>query len=308
MLSITLMNNIKPWVSALRLRTLPLSVSGIIVGSCLAYYNGFFDVLIFVFALLATISLQILSNLANDYGDGIKGTDNENRIGPERAIQSGKISPKQMYTAIKINIFIVVFIVFLLILSAFGTHHLLYSLLFFVLGLICVYAAIKYTVGESAYGYRALGDIMVFLFFGLLSVLGTYFLFTKQLDHVLLLPACAIGLLSTGVLNLNNMRDIESDTASHKITMAVKLGLKRAKLYHSFLIISALILSLLFGILYYRSPINFVFIVVYIPLIKHLTVVLKTTEARLLDPQLKLLALSTFALSVLLGLGYIFQI
>jgi len=302
------MDNIKPWISALRLRTLPLSVSGIVVGSCLAYYNGFFDVVIFVFALLATISLQILSNLANDYGDGVKGTDNENRVGPERAIQSGKITPEQMFAAIKINILIVILVVLMLILSAFGTRHILYALLFFVLGLICVYAAIKYTVGESAYGYRAMGDIMVFLFFGLLSVLGTYFLFTKQLDHVLLLPACTIGLLSTGVLNLNNMRDIESDKASNKITMAVKLGLKRAKLYHSTLIISALVLSLLFGILYYRRPINLLFIVVFIPLIIHLVAVLKTSEAKLLDPQLKVLALSTFALALLLGFGYIYHI
>ncbi len=302
------MNNIKPWISALRLRTLPLSVSGVVVGSCLAYYNGFFDILIFVFAILATISLQILSNLANDYGDGIKGTDNENRIGPERAIQSGKITPNEMFMAIRINILIVIFIVFLLILSAFGTQHFLYSLLYFFLGLICVFAAIKYTVGETAYGYRALGDIMVFLFFGLLSVIGSYFLYTRQLDHLLILPACTIGLLSTGVLNLNNIRDIESDKASNKITLAVKLGFKRAKRYHAFLIISALVLSLLFGVLYYRAPINFIFLIMYIPLIKHLTTVLKTTDAKLLDPQLKVLALSTFGLSLLLGFGYIFNV
>jgi len=302
------MNNIKPWISALRLRTLPLSVSGVVVGSCLAYYNGFFDILIFVFALLATVSLQILSNLANDYGDGVKGTDNESRIGPERAIQSGKITPDQMFMAIRVNILIVIFIVFMLILSAFGTHHFLYSIIYFILGLICVYAAIKYTVGESAYGYRALGDIMVFLFFGLLSVIGTYFLFTKQIDHLLFLPACVIGLLSTGVLNLNNMRDIDSDKASNKVTMAVKLGYKRAKTYHAIIIILALLLSLLFVILYYRAPINLVFLIMFIPLIKHLIVVLKTTEAKLLDPQLKVLALSTFGLSVLLGFGYIFHV
>jgi len=302
------MNKIKPWISAFRLRTLPLSVSGIIVGSCFAYYNGFFDVLIFVFAILVTISLQVLSNLANDYGDGVKGTDNEDRIGPERALQSGDISPEQMIAAIKTNILIVILFVFLLILSAFGTHKFLYSISFFILGLVCIFVAIRYTVGEGAYGYRALGDIMVFIFFGLLSVLGTYFLYARRLDHVILLPASAIGLLSAGVLNLNNMRDLVSDKAANKITLAVKLGFKNAKLYHSFLIITAILLTLIFGILYYRSPYNFVFVIVYVPLIKHLFRVSKTTEAKLLDPELKVLALSTFALAVLLGFGYIVNI
>lgn len=302
------MKKIKPWISAFRLRTLPLSVSGIIVGSCLAYYNGFFDILIFVFAILVTLSLQVLSNLANDYGDGVKGTDNENRIGPERAIQSGKITPNQMFSAIRINILIVIIFTALLIYSAFNTFHLLYSLLFFVLAFLCIYAAVKYTVGKRAYGYRGLGDIMVFLFFGLISVMGTYFLYAKQLDHILILPASAIGLLSTGVLNLNNMRDIVSDKDSNKITMAVKLGLKRAKIYHSVLIISAMLLSILFAVLYYRSISNLVFMLVFIPLIKHLLIVFKTKEAKLLDPQLKVLALSTFALSLLLGIGQIFHI
>ena len=302
------MDKIKPWISAFRLRTLPLSVSGIIVGSCLAYYNGSFDIAIFIFAILATISLQVLSNLANDYGDGVKGTDNENRIGPERAIQSGKITPDQMFAAIRVNILIVILFVFLLILSAFGTVNFLYSLIFFILGMICIYAAIKYTVGESAYGYRALGDIMVFLFFGLLSVMGTYFLYTRQLDHVLLLPASAIGLLSTGVLNLNNMRDIESDTDSEKITVAVKLGLKKAKVYHASLIIGAIVLTIVFGLLYYRSPYNLIFVVTYIPLIKHLKAVFKAENPKDLDPQLKVLALSTFLLAILLGIGQIIHI
>ena len=302
------MEKIKLWISAFRLRTLPLSVSGIIIGSCLAYYNGAFSTAIFILALLATISLQILSNLANDYGDGVKGTDNDERIGPERAIQSGKISPEDMFSAIRINILIVILFVFLLIYSSFGSQHFLYAMLFFVLGALSIFAALKYTIGESAYGYRALGDIMVFLFFGLLSVIGTYFLYTKQLDHVLLLPACAIGLLSTGVLNLNNMRDIESDTNSNKITVAVKLGLNRAKVYHTFLVVGAIVLSLSFGILYYRSITNFIFVIAYIPLIMHLVAVIKAKDAKSLDPQLKVLALSTFLLAILLGIGQIFHI
>ena len=301
------MNKFKPWISAFRLRTLPLSVSGIIVGSCMAYYNGFFNISIFIFAVLTTISLQVLSNLANDYGDGVKGTDNQDRVGPERAIQSGKITPNQMFDAIKINILIVILFTFLLIYSAFNTVHFLYSLLFFVLALVCVYAAVKYTVGSTAYGYRALGDIMVFIFFGLISVIGTYFLYARQLDHILILPACIIGLLSAGVLNLNNMRDIESDKASDKITIAVKLGISKAKMYHSILIISAILLSILFAILYYRSFSNLVFMIVFIPLIMHIKTIMNIKEPKLLDPQLKILALSTFALAILLGLGHIYN-
>jgi 1,4-dihydroxy-2-naphthoate octaprenyltransferase len=301
------MNNIKPWISAFRLRTLPLSISGILLGGAMAYYNGFFNVPTFIFALLATVSLQVLSNLANDYGDGVKGTDNKNRIGPERAIQSGKITPDQMFAAIKINIIIVILIVFLLIYSAFGTHYFWYSLIFFVLALICIYAALRYTIGSAAYGYRAFGDLMVFIFFGFLSVMGSYFLFARQLDHVLFLPACVIGLLSVGVLNLNNMRDIDSDKASEKITLAVKLGLKGAKKYHFTIIILAMILSLLFGLLYYRSVSNLLFILVFIPLIKHIIKVKNIKDPAMLDPQLRVLALSTFALAILLGLGHIYN-
>ncbi|MFK2820857.1 1,4-dihydroxy-2-naphthoate octaprenyltransferase [Flavobacteriaceae sp. LMIT009] len=302
------MDRVKLWLSAFRLRTLPLSVSGILLASCLAFYNGFFKWSIFIFAILATIALQVLSNLANDYGDGVKGTDNENRIGPERAIQSGKISPEEMFGAIKINILVAILLIFLLIYSAFGSNNFLFSILFFALGIACVYAAIRYTMGETAYGYRALGDVMVFIFFGLLSVIGCYFLYARQLDHVLVLPACAIGMLSTGVLNLNNMRDINSDIESNKITVAVKLGFKRAKIYHIFLVGGAMMLSIVFGILYFRSFYNLIFLIAFIPLIKHLIAVLNNNEPKQLDPQLKVLALSTFLLAVLIGLGQIFLI
>lgn len=299
------MDKIKLWISAFRPRTLPLSVSGIIIGSCFAYYNGFFKIWVFIFAILTTLSLQVLSNLANDYGDGIKGTDNNDRIGPERAIQSGKITPDEMFLAIRANILIVILLVFLLILSAFGTKHFLYALLFFTLGILSIYASIKYTVGSSAYGYRGLGDIMVFLFFGLLSVGGSYFLYARQLDHLIVLPACAVGLLSTGVLNLNNMRDINSDLSSNKITVAVKLGYNRAKIYHTLLIVGAIILSTVFGLLYYTAPFNLVFIIMYWPLIKHLRFVYRTRDPKALDSQLKVLAMTTFILSVLLGVGYL---
>lgn len=299
----TLKDDLNAWVSAMRLRTLPLSVSGIIIGGCLAHYNGFFQLNIFALALCTTISLQILSNLANDYGDGIKGTDNDDRIGPERAIQSGKISPAQMYHAIKVNIVLVIFFAFTLIFNAFGLNNFLYSMVYFVLGGLSIAAAIRYTIGDSAYGYRALGDLFVFIFFGLVSVIGSYFLFAKQFNHVLFLPAISVGLLSVAVLNLNNMRDIESDKKSNKITLALKFGKRKSKIYHTFLIVAAIVVSLLFGLFYYTSPYNFIFILAFIPLISHIIKVLKNKEPRLLDSELKVLALATFAFSVLLGIG-----
>lgn len=296
-------DNLKYWVSAMRLRTLPLSVSGIIIGACLAYYNGFFDLKIFILAICTTLSLQILSNLANDFGDGLKGTDNNDRIGPERALQSGRISPAQMFKAIKINIVLVIFFAFVLIFNAFGLNNFMYSMIFFILGGISIASAIRYTVGDSAYGYKGLGDVFVFVFFGLVSVIGSYFLFSKQIDHVLFLPACSVGLLSVAVLNLNNMRDIESDVKSNKITLAVKLGKKGAKIYHTILILTAIIISLLFGLFYYTSPYNFIFVITYVPLILHIIKILKNSEPKLLDPELKVLAFTTFIFSILLGIG-----
>ena len=299
------MSEFKYWLAAARLRTLPLSISGIIVASCLAEYNGFFNWGIFILAILTTLSLQILSNFANDYGDGIKGTDNESRIGPERAIQSGMISPSQMLDVIKINIIICIVLSFGLIFLAFGVRYFLHTFIFFIVALSSVYAAIRYTMGKNAYGYNGLGDIFVFVFFGLVSVIGCYVLYSKQIDHVVFLPACALGLLSAAVLNLNNMRDINSDRDSNKNTLVVKLGSKNAKRYHFFLIISAMLIAFVFGILYYTSPYNLLFFVAFIPLIVHLKKVERTENPALLDTELKKLALTTFLLAVLLGIGHL---
>ncbi|WCO03346.1 1,4-dihydroxy-2-naphthoate octaprenyltransferase [Psychroserpens ponticola] len=296
---------IKPWISAFRLRTLPLSVSGIIIGACLAEHNGAFNIYVFIIAILLTISLQILSNLANDYGDGVKGTDNENRVGPERAIQSGAISEHEMMLGIKNNILIVVGLSVALIYTSFGVSHLFLSLLFFLLAGLSIYAAITYTVGDSAYGYRGLGDIFVFIFFGFVSVGGSYLLFVQHLDHHIFLPAIALGLLSAGVLNLNNMRDIDSDKSSNKMTLAVKLGKTRAKQYHLLLISSAIIVSVIFAVLYFSSFYNLLFFIAYVPLTIHIIKISKAKEPNDYDSQLKVLALTTFLFSILLGVGYI---
>lgn len=299
------MSNLKSWLSAIRLRTLPLSISGIIIGTCFAYYNGFFNVWIFILAILTAFSLQILSNLANDYGDGVKGTDNEARIGPKRAIQSGAISADQMFEAIKINILVVILLVFLLIYLAFGKSHFLYALLFIGLAGLSVYAAMSYTIGNKAYGYKGLGDLFVFVFFGFVSVVGSYFLYTHRIDHHVFLPAIIVGLLSVGVLNLNNMRDIESDKESNKNTVAVKLGKNKAKLYHLALIIGAMLISFLFVILYYSRIFNLLCLLAFVPLVFHIKAVIKAENPSDYDPQLKVLALTTFAFSILLGVGYI---
>jgi 1,4-dihydroxy-2-naphthoate octaprenyltransferase len=299
------MKRLSVWLSAFRLRTLPLSSSGIIVAGCLAETNGVVAGEIFTLAILTTLSFQILSNLANDYGDGVKGTDNEDRIGPERALQSGAITPSQMFGAIRINILISIVLTVSLIYISFGVKHLLYALFFMILGVVSVIAAMKYTMGDKAYGYKGLGDFFVFIFFGLVSVIGCYILFAKRIDHVVFLPAISIGLLSAGVLNLNNMRDIESDAKANKVTLAVKLGKQRAKQYHFILVGGAVILSLLFGLLYYTSPFNLIFFIAYIPLLKHLNFVRKNTIPKDFDPELKKLALSTVILALLLGIGHL---
>jgi 1,4-dihydroxy-2-naphthoate octaprenyltransferase len=299
------MQNFKIWLSAIRVRTLPLSIAGIILAGCLAHYNGYFDIGIFILAILTTLSFQILSNLANDYGDGVKGTDNENRIGPERAIQSGKLTPEEMYNSVKVAILISLGLSFILIFNAFGLNNFLYSILFFALAIISIMASIRYTMGKSAYGYKGFGDLYVFIFFGVVSVIGGYFLFAKHIDHIIILPAISIGLLSVAVLNLNNMRDIESDKMVGKNTLAVKLGHVKAKRYHFILVIGAILSTLLFLIFYYVSLMNLIFIIGLIPLILHLRIVKSITEPHLFDPQLKKLALSTVFLALLIGVGYI---
>lgn len=298
----------KHWIQAARLRTLPLSVSGIILGSFYAMSQSMFNWKIVIFALTTTLGLQILSNFANDYGDGIKGTDNEDRVGPKRAIQSGVISPAAMKKAMVITSVVTLISAILLIYNSFKDNNLGYSLFFLALGILAIASAIRYTVGNTAYGYRGYGDLFVFIFFGMVSTMGIYFMFAKTLEngYLLLLPATAIGFLSVGVLNLNNMRDELSDKKVGKNTIVVKIGGAKAKLYHYFLVVSAMILVLLFAVLNDFHFDQYLFVLVYILLIKHLIVVYKNDDPRALDPELKKLAISTFLLSLLLSLCLIY--
>jgi 1,4-dihydroxy-2-naphthoate octaprenyltransferase len=293
------MNKIQVWVSSLRLRTLPLSISGILIGSSFAYYNGFFNYNIFILAILTTIFLQILSNLANDYGDGVKGTDNKNRIGPERALQSGKISAKEMKLAIIINIILLIVLISFLVFISFESTDSNNLILFLFLGFISVVAAIKYTIGNNAYGYFALGDIFVLFFFGFLSIIGSYYLYSKEFKIELILISISVGLLSVGVLNLNNMRDIISDKKSQKITIAGKLGFNYSKIYQLCLIVISIISSFFF-ILSIKSNIYiFLVFISYLPLIYHIKNIINICEPIEYNRELKFLALSTLFFSII---------
>jgi 1,4-dihydroxy-2-naphthoate octaprenyltransferase len=293
----------KAWIRAIRLRTLPLSVSGILVGSGMAAIYGQSDRRIFILALLSTLGLQILSNLANDYGDGIKGTDNSERIGPARAMQSGALTAKELKSGILISVLITLLLIGTLLYAAFDGYPE-YFLLFTALGALAVWAAIRYTVGDSAYGYKGLGDLFVFGFFGLLAVLGTLFLFTKNINFLDVLPAVAVGLLSTAVLNLNNMRDFLSDSRAGKNTLVVKMGLPKAKIYH-YLLLAVSLLSMSVFLLSSEGPLyRFICLLAFVPLLLHAIKVYQVREPKEFDPELKKVALSTFFMAVFFYLGF----
>ncbi len=293
------MNKVKAWISAARLRTLPLSISGIITGSAAAMAVSQFSGLIFYLALATTLGFQILSNFANDYGDGVKGTDNAERIGPARALQSGSLTARELKVGMIITAMITLLLASLLVFAAFGNDHIFLALLFFNLGIVAVIAAVKYTVGKSAYGYRAMGDLFVFLFFGLLGVAGSYFLFTLKLDHYIILPAISIGLMSTAVLNLNNMRDRITDAKVDKNTLAVVFGETNVKHYHALLIIVAFISALIYFLILSDSIFGFLPLIAFIPLFLNVRKVYRNNDPQKLDPELKKVALSTFLFSVL---------
>lgn len=300
----------KKWIAAARLRTLPLSISGIILGSLTAVSEGYGNWLIFLLAFLTTLFLQILSNYANDYGDGIKGTDAE-RIGEKRAVASGEISAKQMKNAVILFSILSAVTAISLVWISFhpggqvGIENLKWILLFLFLTIACVWAAIKYTVGKNAYGYAGMGDIFVFLFFGIVSVWGSYTLYQHEtFNQLIFLPAAAIGFLSTAVLNLNNMRDIETDRKAGKMTLALRIGFRNAKIYQTFLILFPFVLILIYLNLNGATEFfHFSYLVLLIPAILFLKTMFSTEEPRLLDKELKKVALLTLAFSLILGIS-----
>lgn len=294
-----MLQKIVAWLNAARPRTLPLSVSGVIVGTALANLYEKNNLLIFIFALFTTISFQVTSNFANDYGDGVKGTDNSDRIGPKRALQSGSLTRQELKGGIIISVLISLVLISTLLYTAFGLENMGYIVVFGILGLVSIWAAIKYTVGSSAYGYKGLGDVFVFLFFGLTGVLGSMFLYTKFLTWMAWLPAITIGLLSVGVLNLNNLRDCESDKKAHKNTMVVKMGFQNGKRYHFMLLVFGFLSMFTFVLMNAGKWYQWFVLLAFIPVAIHMRTVYRTEEPILLDPELKKLALSTFLLSLI---------
>ncbi|WP_295203857.1 1,4-dihydroxy-2-naphthoate octaprenyltransferase [uncultured Chryseobacterium sp.] len=304
----------KDWIKAARLRTLPLSLSGIIMGSFIAKWRlygegGTWDWRIFALALLVTLLYQILSNYANDYGDGVKGTDAKRVVEAEsRAVASGRITAGQMRNAVIIlSVFSFLATVALLYLAFIPGGYLNEFYIFIGLGVACILAAIGYTIGKKPYGYMGLGDIFVFIFFGLVSVCGSYFLFTKTFSWDMLLPGTAVGMMSMAVLNLNNMRDIESDRLSGKHSFALRIGYKNAMIYEMVLLQLPLILMLMFlGVNgFFQSQNYYVFIVMILllPMMKVRRKIMAIKEPRELDPFLKQVGIMTFAMAALTAIG-----
>jgi 1,4-dihydroxy-2-naphthoate octaprenyltransferase len=293
----------KVWIKAFRLRTLPLAVSCIAMGGFLASAAGAFRWNIFGLCILTTIFLQILSNLANDYGDSVHGADSADRKGPSRAVQSGAVTKQQMLVAVIIFVLLSLISGITLLLVAFGFEWKA-IFFFFGLGVLSILAAIAYTVGKKPYGYAGLGDLSVLLFFGLVGVLGSYYLFTKSFTTLEILPALSCGLFSIAVLNINNIRDIDSDRKAGKFSIPVRIGREKAVVYHLFLLGSGLFSAFLYTALTYESAWQLLFLI-SVPLFVKNARAVAAKPSYELDPYLKQMALSTLVFVLLFGLGLV---
>jgi 1,4-dihydroxy-2-naphthoate octaprenyltransferase len=295
------------WVNAARPRTLPLALSSTTLGSFLAASDHAFSGSVFVLASLTTVLLQILSNMANDYGDYMNGKDTVHRIGPQRMVQSGQISPQRMLTALYCLAFTTLCAGIALIVVGTRNAPAGSTIFFLFLGMSAIVAAITYTVGKNPYGYRGFGDFSVFIFFGLAGSLGTYYLHTHQMRFDLLLPATSIGLLSMGVLNLNNLRDERSDRLAKKRTLVVLIGTSRAKLYHMALLVTAVSTGLAYTLLNFRSGYQFLFLLPLPLLLQNISIVFRNTRPAELNAELKRLSLSTLLFSLTFGVGLLIR-
>ena len=283
---------IKYWIQAARLRTLPLAFSCILLSSSLVFITKrAFSFKILFLTLTTTLLLQILSNFANDYGDAMKDAD-KNRKGEQRMVQSGKITKYQMKLAI-LSLSIITFIIGLLLILVVFQSNFLKIFIFLIIGISSIIAAIKYTIGDSAYGYKALGDLSVFIFFGIIGVMGSYYLFTSSFHWLTIPGALFTGLISCGVLNLNNLRDYESDQLANKITLVGKLGIKNAKKYHLLLLLSSIV-SFVIIVIYSNHLVYYLSLIPISLIIRHIYIFKKETTTEWLDSQLKVLALSCF--------------
>lgn len=306
-------DNLYNWLQAARLRTLPLSISGILLGSFIARWRlieigGNWDWKIFALAMLVTLLYQVLSNFANDYGDGVRGTDRfRDKNVEKRAVASGEISVVQMKKAVQFTAILAIIMTIILLYIAFVPNYIFEFYVFIGLGILCILAAVGYTMGKKPYGYLGLGDIMVFIFFGWLSVGGSYFLFTKVWNWDVLLPASAVGMLSVSVLNLNNMRDLESDKLAGKNTLALRLGFKRAMIYQIVLMQLPLILVLIFlmknELQFKGNYYTFMVMILFFPMTVLRRKIMKVKSPKELDPFLKQVGIITLMMAVLLAIG-----
>ena len=276
------------------------------MGGFLAYQAGAFRWDIFSLCLLTTIFLQILSNLSNDYGDAVHGVDSVGRKGPARAVQSGVIQPRQMRIAIVLFGIASLVTGIVLLFISFGFNWKAF-LFFFALGLLSIAAAITYTIGRRPYGYVGLGDLSVLIFFGFVGVMGSYYLFTKEITWYEVLPALTMGLLSIAVLNINNIRDIKSDKLAGKYSLPVRLGRRKAVFYHWILLGLAILFAFLYTVTKFHSPVQFIFLIA-LPLFLKNAMAVSRKPPELLDPYLKQMALSTLLFVLLFGIGLVVSV
>lgn len=295
------MSSFKSWIHAARLRTLPLALSSVLMGATLAYADGHVDGTALILAVITTLVLQILSNFANDYGDFSSGVDIEGRIGPERAMQGGHISPVQMKRAIAITSLIALISgIGLLLVADIPIKGLLILL---GTGVLAIVAAITYTVGKRPYGYVGLGDLSVFLFFGLVGVLGSHYVIHGEFFARNILLASTLGMFSVGVLNLNNIRDLAADKLHRKNTIPVTLGPQKARIYHLVLLSSGWILAIIYILINNQHWTQWLIFLSF-PLFVTNLVSLWNREERQIDPLLKQLAIATLLFVILNGLGW----
>jgi 1,4-dihydroxy-2-naphthoate polyprenyltransferase len=293
---------LKIWLKAFRPRTLFLALASIAMGTFLAAAQNKFDLIISILCSLTAIFLQILSNLANDYGDHIHGADSIYRTGPRRATQTGEISVDSMKSAIRLFIFLSLTTGLYLLYVGIKSSPLNFFG-FFLLGVLCIFAAIRYTTGRKPYGYAGLGDIAVFVFFGWIAVMGTYYLQTEDLSPVIFLPATSCGLFSVAVLNINNIRDIESDSMAGKRSIPVRIGKHKAKIYHWFLLGTGIFCTIIYTILNYNHFIQLLFLLALPLIIKNGLMVWKTRNPKEFNPYLKQMAISTLIFVLTFGIG-----
>lgn len=298
------MSKIKHWISAFRFRTLLLAVAGVVLGTGLAIHTGTFSLSTALLALLLAISIQILSNLSNDLGDFQKGTDTTGkRQGPTRALQGGNITPKEMKTGIIINIVFVAIVGLTLVFTSIKNLNDISTYILLGIGAVSILSAILYTLGKHAYGYSGWGDFFAFLFFGPVAVVGTYFLHTNVFSIPPIFPAIGLGLVSTMILNVNNMRDIENDIESRKITVASKMGLNNAKIYHLIMTLALFASFIIYSIAFASHPwYRYSYIIVFVFQLNIMRNIWKERDHKL-DPYLKQTALAGLALAILFSLS-----